>query len=117
MLKPQIDQVGLGFFLGEYKNPQEFGHNGADEGFQALLIMFADSGKGVAIMANSDNGIAVANYVVQSVAKEYGWNYTHEAQSATELLMLVANVKGPASRDGPIFRTQEGRGFFSVYAG
>ncbi|HTS35941.1 MAG TPA: serine hydrolase [Candidatus Solibacter sp.] len=95
MLKPQIEQVGLGFFLGEYKNPQEFGHNGADEGFQAVLIMLADTGKGVAIMANSDSGIAVANYVVQSVAKEYGWNYTPEPQSATDLLMLVANLKGP----------------------
>jgi len=95
MLKPQIEQVGLGFFLGEYKNPEEFGHNGADEGFQALLIMFADSGKGVAIMANSDNGIAVANYLTQSVAKEYGWNYTPDKASAAGLLMLVASLKGP----------------------
>lgn len=95
MLKPQIEQVGLGFFLGEYKNPQEFGHNGADEGFQALLIMFADSGKGVAIMADSDNGISVANAVTQSIAKEYGWNYTPQPLSARELLMLVANTKDP----------------------
>jgi CubicO group peptidase (beta-lactamase class C family) len=94
MIKPQIDQVGLGFFLGEYKNPAEFGHDGADEGFQAILIMFADTGKGVAMMANSDNGIAVANRVVQSVAKEYGWNYTPEPPSATGLLMLVASSKG-----------------------
>ncbi len=42
MLKPQIEQIGLGFFLASHKNPEEFGHNGADEGFQALLIMFAD---------------------------------------------------------------------------
>jgi CubicO group peptidase (beta-lactamase class C family) len=95
MLKPQIEQVGLGFFLGEYKNPEEFGHNGADEGFQAVLIMFADSGKGVAIMANSDNGITVANHVIQSIAKEYGWNYTPEQASAAGLLMLVASVKSP----------------------
>ena len=95
MLKPQIEQVGLGFFLGEYKNPQEFGHNGADEGFQALLIMFADSGKGVAIMADSDNGISIANAVTQSIAKEYGWNYTPQPLSAQELLMLVANTKDP----------------------
>ncbi len=95
MLKPQIEQVGLGFFLGEYKNPEEFGHNGADEGFQAVLIMFAASGKGVAIMGNSDNGIAVANYLTQSVAKEYGWNYTPEKPSASQLLMLVAETKGP----------------------
>jgi CubicO group peptidase (beta-lactamase class C family) len=95
MLKPQIDQVGLGFFLGQYKNPQEFGHDGDDEGFQAILIMFADSGKGVAIMGNSANAISVGNQLVQSIAKEYGWNYTPEAMSAAELLMLVATVKGP----------------------
>jgi tetratricopeptide (TPR) repeat protein len=94
MLKPQIEQVGLGFFLGEYKNPQEFGHNGADEGFQALLVMFADTGKGVAIMANSGNGIAVASLVAQSIATEYGWNYTPEPPSASNLIMLVATTKG-----------------------
>jgi CubicO group peptidase (beta-lactamase class C family) len=93
ILKPQIEQVGLGFFLGEYKNPEEFGHNGADEGFQALLIMFADTGKGVAIMANSDNGISVANALTQSVAKEYGWNYTSQPMSAAGLLMIVATLK------------------------
>jgi len=95
MLKPQIDQVGLGFFLGQYKNSEEFGHNGDDDGFKAILIMFADSGKGVAIMVNSDNGVNVANYLVQSVAKEYGWNYTLEQESAADLLMLIADLKGP----------------------
>lgn len=95
MLKPQIEQVGLGFFLGQYKNPQEFGHDGDDEGFQAILIMFADSGKGVAIMGNSANAISVGNQLVQSVAKEYEWNYTPDPMSAADLLMLVATVKGP----------------------
>lgn len=95
MLKPQIDQVGLGFFLGQGKNPQEFGHNGADEGFQAVLIMFADSGKGVAIMANSDNGSNVADLLTRSIANEYGWNYTPDPMSAADLLMMVARVKGP----------------------
>jgi tetratricopeptide (TPR) repeat protein len=95
MLKPQIEQVGLGFFLASHKNPEEFGHDGADEGFQAVLIMFADTGKGVAIMANSDNGINVANQLVQSVATEYAWNYTPDPPSAVNLLMLVATIKGP----------------------
>lgn len=95
MLKPQIDQAGLGFFLGQYKNPEEFGHNGDDEGFEAVLIMFADSGKGVAVMANSQNGIALANYLIRSIAKEYAWNYTQEPFSAADLLMIVADMKGP----------------------
>jgi CubicO group peptidase (beta-lactamase class C family) len=95
MLRPQIDQMGLGFFLGQYKNPEEFGHGGDDDGFQAILIMFADSGKGVAIMANSDNGANLASHLIRSVAKEYAWNYTPEQQSAADLLTLVASTKGP----------------------
>ncbi|MGA2978484.1 MAG: serine hydrolase domain-containing protein [Terriglobales bacterium] len=68
MLTPQIEHVGLSFFLGEGNNPEEFGHGGDDAGFQANLIMFADSGKGVAVMTNSNSGHALANYVVQSIA-------------------------------------------------
>jgi CubicO group peptidase (beta-lactamase class C family) len=33
--------IGVGV---ETKRPGEFGHNGADEGFQALLVMNADTG-------------------------------------------------------------------------
>jgi CubicO group peptidase (beta-lactamase class C family) len=94
MLKPQMKPVGLALFLGEYKNPEEFGHNGSNEGFRSWLMMFADSGKGVAIMANSDNGVSVENYVIQSVAKEYGWNYTPDPPSVDDLLMLIADAKG-----------------------
>jgi CubicO group peptidase (beta-lactamase class C family) len=74
MLTPVMDEVGLGFFL-EKDNPGVFGHGGADEGFQALLTMNYDTGKGVVIMADSDNGIAVAGQLLRSVAREYGWNY------------------------------------------
>ncbi len=94
-LKPQIEQVGLGFFLGDGGNPAEFGHDGDDEGFQARLIMFADSGKGVAIMANSDAGLAMANFVQESIAKEYGWNYAMQ-RNPVDILWLVANGRGTA---------------------
>ena len=93
MLTPQIDHVGLAFFLGEGNNPEEFGHDGDDDGFQADLIMFADSGKGVAVMANSDNGHALAHFLVQSVAKEYGWNYTSQPNPG-DLLGLIASARG-----------------------
>jgi CubicO group peptidase (beta-lactamase class C family) len=93
MLTPQIDHVGLAFFLGEGNNPEEFGHDGDDDGFQADLIMFADSGKGIAVMANSDNGHALAHFLVQSVAKEYGWNYTTQPNPG-DLLSLIASVRG-----------------------
>src|SRR5579864_9278439 len=67
MLTPVLDQAGLGLFM-EKDNPGQFGHNGADEGFQALLTMNADTGNGVALMVDSDNGISVANWVLRRVA-------------------------------------------------
>ncbi|HEY6253903.1 MAG TPA: serine hydrolase [Candidatus Angelobacter sp.] len=94
MLKPQIERVGLGFFLGDDKNPDQFGHNGADEGFQADLIMFSESGKGLALMGNSDTFFAVAPYVEESVAKEYGWKSPPREHSVGGVLVLVAAMKG-----------------------
>jgi putative intracellular protease/amidase len=38
-----------------------------------MLMMFADSGRGVAIMANSENGILVGDYLIENIAREYGW--------------------------------------------
>jgi CubicO group peptidase (beta-lactamase class C family) len=94
MLKPQIERVGLGFFLGDDKNPDQFGHNGADEGFQADLIMFSDSGKGLALMGNSDNFFSIASYVEDSVGKEYGWKSAPRQHSVGDVLVLVAAMKG-----------------------
>lgn len=92
MLTPVKDEVGLGLFM-EKDNPGQFGHNGADEGFQALLTMNADTGNGVALMADSDNGISVMNYVLRRVVKEYAWNYKMEPDVAGDLF-LIAKLKG-----------------------
>jgi len=94
MLTPQIDEVGLGFFLGGKDNPGRFGHNGDDEGFQAILTMYSDSGHGVAVMANSPHGITVGHYLIRSVAREYGWKNTLDEEPAADLLMLIADLKG-----------------------
>ncbi|MFN7996138.1 MAG: serine hydrolase [Bryobacteraceae bacterium] len=93
MLTPVLDEAGLGFFM-EKDNPGQFGHNGADEGFQALLTMNAESGKGLAIMANSDNGIAVASFVARSIAREYAWNQRSREPGPFDTLLLIAKVKG-----------------------
>ncbi len=93
MLKPVLEEAGLGLFMDK-NNPGQFGHNGADEGFQAILTINTESGKGVAIMANSDNGIAVGDILLQSVAKEYGWNYKSAGNGAFPMLLLIAKAKG-----------------------
>ena len=100
MLTPQLDDAGLGFFVNIGGNPNAFGHNGADEGFQAVLIMISDTGQGAAVMANSDNGVEVGNYLVNSIAREYGWKYTPQKLYAAGMLALVEMTKGaPAAID------------------
>jgi len=93
MLTPVLEEAGLGFFISK-ERPGEFGHNGADEGFQALLVMNWETGQGLAIMANSDNGIAVAQEVLRSVAREYAWKYPPGPRSDGEQLALLAQWKG-----------------------
>jgi CubicO group peptidase (beta-lactamase class C family) len=73
MLTRQIDGAGLGLMLGGTDQAPRFSHGGADEGFQAFMIGTLDSGKGAVVMANSDNGISLAQEIVLSIAAEYGW--------------------------------------------
>ena len=67
------DRMGLGFFLGDETRPDLFGHIGDDEGFQAMMMMFADSGKGAVVMANSQHGIMLGDFLLEQIAKEYSW--------------------------------------------
>jgi CubicO group peptidase (beta-lactamase class C family) len=92
MLTPVMNDVGLGFFLDK-DNPGQFGHDGADRGFQALLTMNADTGNGLVIMANSDNGTSLANHILRRVAKEYAWNYKLQPENAWDELFLLAKLK------------------------
>jgi len=92
MLTPVMDPSGLGFFIDK-ENPGVFGHNGADEGFQALLTMNDATGNGVAMMADSDNGIWTMNYILRRVAKEYGWKFKLEPDTFPNL-MLIAKLQG-----------------------
>jgi len=73
MLTVQAEPVGLGFFLE--RGTDRFGHDGSDEGFLSMLVAFADSGQGVAIMTNSDTGYMIFNQLAESVAREYHWTH------------------------------------------
>lgn len=92
MLMPVLEGAGLGFFVDK-DNPGQFGHNGADEGFQALLTMNANTGKGVVIMGNSDNFLSMGDDVLAAAAREFDWNYK-SSPSLFGTLTLIAKLKG-----------------------
>lgn len=67
------DFVGLGFFLQKRGQAIYFGHDGADEGFRAGLLVNREKGYGAAVMVNSDNG-QIIDEIFRSIAREYDWD-------------------------------------------
>src|SRR5215211_6556284 len=74
MVTPFVgEDNGLGFFLQKRGQQVYFGHDGADEGFRAQLLVHREKGYGVAVMVNSDNGQIIGE-IFRAVAREYGWD-------------------------------------------
>ena len=67
------DRMGYGFFVGRDRG--RFGHIGGNVGYQATLVMLAETGDGVVIMTNSDVGLLVGNLLVDRIAEVHGWTY------------------------------------------
>jgi CubicO group peptidase (beta-lactamase class C family) len=61
------------FGLGPALAPGYFMHNGANEGFQGTFIGLTTGGRGIVVMTNSGNGVALAEEIVHAVAETYRW--------------------------------------------
>jgi len=72
MLRPGMNNWGLGLSIGGTAPHQYFQHGGANAGYQCGLIAFED-GDGAVLMTNSDNGNMLISEVVGTIAHEYGW--------------------------------------------
>ncbi len=71
MLTPGMNNHGLGPVISA--DGLRFGHGGADDGFQAEVTGFLDGRAGVAVMTNSDNGGRLAQELILTLGKLYGW--------------------------------------------
>jgi CubicO group peptidase (beta-lactamase class C family) len=73
MLTRQISDAGLGIMLAGKGEAEQFNHGGSNEGFKCLLVATMNTGQGVAIMTNGDQGGKLANEIRDAVAAEYHW--------------------------------------------
>ena len=95
MLTIQADPVGIGFFLDPKSD--QFTHNGGNEGFRCLLLAFSESGAGLVIMTNSDNGGTLFGPLAASVAKEYRWpSFTAEPTPEFVRFQVITRKLGVA---------------------
>jgi hypothetical protein len=113
MLTPQVGGWGLGLELRGKGDAARFGHGGSNEGFQCLMVAYRNTGQGAVVMTNADRGGELAEEIMQSIAKEYGWPdylpkekviasidpkifdaYVGEYQLASNFIITVTNEGG-----------------------
>lgn len=73
MLKRELGEYGLGFFVEDVGGYTSFGHSGGTDGFKSQIYGYTGSGQGAVVMTNSDNGAALIAEILGSIAAEYGW--------------------------------------------
>ena len=73
MLTEEKDNDGLGVFLEGSGSTLRFGHGGRDEGFDARLIAYAETGQGAAIMINTNDNSQMVSRILEAIAREYHW--------------------------------------------
>ena len=73
MLTTQVGGWGLGFVVeGENRNAR-FSHGGSTDGYRCTMVAY-NTGQGAVIMTNSDKGDRLADEIMRSIAREYGWS-------------------------------------------
>ena len=73
MLTVQKENVGLGVALERTGHDLRFKHAGRDEGFDALMIGYAEAGHGAVLMINSNDNTRALERIVEWIAREYKW--------------------------------------------
>jgi CubicO group peptidase (beta-lactamase class C family) len=73
MLTEVKDHYGLGVSVQGSGRALRFGHGGRDEGFDALLVGFAETGQGAAIMINANDNSAMIGRIQKAIARGYHW--------------------------------------------
>jgi CubicO group peptidase (beta-lactamase class C family) len=73
MTTRQMDESGLGLFIGGEGEDEYFFHTGHNTGYRAILVGFLHSGRGAVILANSDASTQLIFEVLRSIAVAYDW--------------------------------------------
>jgi CubicO group peptidase (beta-lactamase class C family) len=73
MMKPGLGKWGLGLEIGGSEDNPYFSHGGVNEGFESLFAAYEHGGEGAVIMTNAEGGSRLAEEIMASIAKVYGW--------------------------------------------
>jgi len=82
MLTAGMGSWGLGLQIGGSPSNPYFSHGGVNEGFINIFVTYEKNGEGAAVMTNSDNGGALGDEIMRSIAAEYNWPDWHPKERA-----------------------------------
>lgn len=92
MLTAEMDGSALGWMVG---GGGMFWHNGGNEGFRAQVRMFSDTGDGIVIMTNSDNGADIFAVLTNAVAQASAWQaFPPRALPPSAIVRVIAQQRG-----------------------
>ena len=73
MLTEEKNHYGLGVSVEGSGTALRFGHGGRDQGFDARLVAYAETGQGAAIMINANDNSGMQSRILEAIAREYRW--------------------------------------------
>jgi CubicO group peptidase (beta-lactamase class C family) len=88
----QKGSSGLGIALGGSGRTLSFSHGGRDEGFDAQLVAFAESGQGAALMINANDDSRCMGRILDFIGRAYGWPDDGSA-SSTPAVVHAAHIE------------------------
>jgi CubicO group peptidase (beta-lactamase class C family) len=77
MLTPETENIALGLVVDGQGSSARFSFAGANVGYKCRMLGYMNSGQGVVVMTNSENGAELIAEIIRSVAAEYGWPDFH----------------------------------------
>lgn len=92
MLTPGPGNWGLGPAVSESVENRAFSHSGGNEGFRCQLFAFVKSGRGAAVMTNSDHGSDLAAEILRGIASVYNWP-SYRSQPVETINIPVDSLK------------------------
>lgn len=93
MLTPVKSDYGLGLSYQGATARKYFYHNGSNAGYKAVILAYPDTGDGVVVLTNGDQGYQLSEAIVRAVAVEYGWPDYRPVQRATVAVPVAEQAR------------------------
>lgn len=93
MLTPVKSGYGLGLSVQGATARKYFYHNGSNAGYKAVILAYPDTGDGVVVLTNGDQGYQLSEAIVRAVAIEYGWPDYHPIERPVIPAPMVEQTK------------------------